>query len=153
MREPDVVTKWRRLLRSKARPRGSCWEHNISAIIDRDLKGLLLALWKNRIDALGAKSSKQFTRQLNNLETQQAVNLLAQLSDGATATANPFFNGATSQRRHCPWQVKAKDRPARTRTKAVTFTFFARSGEFPAARASTPTWRAELASDLLCRSR
>jgi hypothetical protein len=64
-------------------------------IANRDLKGLLLA-------ALEATEASGFSKgvqdalkaQLNNLETQQAVNLLAQLDSGVFELQIPFFTGA-----------------------------------------------------------
>ena len=64
-------------------------------IADSDLKGLLLsALKEASAGASAAHFKNALTAQLNNLETQQAVNLLAQLDGGAFQFQIPFFTGA-----------------------------------------------------------
>ena len=67
----------------------------IGELVDRDLKGLLLsALEDSQSTPVGTELVRTINAQLNNLETQQAVNLLAQLSDGGQQLQIPFFNGA-----------------------------------------------------------
>jgi hypothetical protein len=64
-------------------------------IADRDLKGLLLAALEASEGSIFFKGLQNALRaQLNNLETQQAVNLLAQLDGGAFQLQLPFFTGA-----------------------------------------------------------
>jgi hypothetical protein len=64
-------------------------------IADRDLKGLLLAALEASEGSIFFKGLQNALRaQLNNLETQQAVNLLAQLDGGAFQLQIPFFTGA-----------------------------------------------------------
>jgi hypothetical protein len=64
-------------------------------IADSDLKGLLLAaLQESKARAVSTGLQKALSAQLDNLETQQAVNLLAQLEGGATHMQIPFFTGA-----------------------------------------------------------
>ncbi len=60
---------------------------------DVDLKGLLLsALEESKAFSTGLRSA--ITAQLDNLETQQAVNLLAQLDGGVIQMQIPVFTGA-----------------------------------------------------------
>ena len=60
-----------------------------------DLKGLLLSAMKEaEAGAHSADFKTAINAQLNNLETQQAVNLLAQLDGGAFQFQIPFFTGA-----------------------------------------------------------
>jgi hypothetical protein len=62
---------------------------------DHDLKGLLLsALQDSQARAFSAGLQRALSAQLDNLETQQAVNLLAQLDGGAFQMQIPFFTGA-----------------------------------------------------------
>jgi hypothetical protein len=64
-------------------------------IADHDLKGLLLsALQESKARAFSTGLQNALTAQLDNLETQQAVNLLAQLDGGAIQMQIPFFTGA-----------------------------------------------------------
>jgi len=64
-------------------------------IADGDLKGLLLsALKETGAGAFSAHFKSAISAQLNNLETQQAVNLLAQLDGGTFQFQIPFFTGA-----------------------------------------------------------
>jgi hypothetical protein len=64
-------------------------------IADGDLKGLLLsALKENGTDISSAALKNAISGQLSNLETQQAVNLLAQLDGGMFQFQIPFFTGA-----------------------------------------------------------
>lgn len=64
-------------------------------IADSDLKGLLLAaLQESKARAFSNGLQKALSAQLANLETQQAVNLLAQLEGGAIHMQIPFFTGA-----------------------------------------------------------
>lgn len=68
----------------------------LRAIADQDLKGLLLAaLSEAIITAPAERLTPAITAQLNNLETQQAANLLAQVTDGSVHLQIPFFNGAS----------------------------------------------------------
>jgi hypothetical protein len=63
-------------------------------IADGDLKGLLLsALKEDGADFSSAAFRNAISAQLNNLETQQAVNLLAQLDGGTFQFQIPFFTG------------------------------------------------------------
>jgi hypothetical protein len=63
-------------------------------IADGDLKGLLLSAMKEaEAGAHSADFKSAIGAQLNNLETQQAVNLLAQLDGGAFQFQIPFFSG------------------------------------------------------------
>jgi hypothetical protein len=67
----------------------------LPAISDHDLKGLLLsALQESKARAFSAGLQNALSAQLDNLETQQAVNLLAQLDSGAFQMQIPFFTGA-----------------------------------------------------------
>jgi hypothetical protein len=62
---------------------------------DHDLKGLLLsALQESKARAFSTGLQEALSAQLNNIETQQAVNLLAQLDGGAFQLQIPFFNGS-----------------------------------------------------------
>jgi hypothetical protein len=64
-------------------------------IADHDLKGLLLAaLQESQARAFSTGLQHALSAQLDNLETQQAVNLLAQLDGGAFQMQIPFFTGA-----------------------------------------------------------
>lgn len=64
-------------------------------IADHDLKGLLLsALQESQARAFSSGLQTALIAQLDNLETQQAVNLLAQLDGGAIQMQIPFFTGA-----------------------------------------------------------
>ena len=64
-------------------------------IPDHDLKGLLLsALQEAKARAFSAGLQNALSAQLDNLETQQAVNLVAQLDGGAFQMQIPFFTGA-----------------------------------------------------------
>jgi hypothetical protein len=64
-------------------------------IADHDLKGLLLsALQESKARAFSTGLQSALSAQLDNLETQQAVNLLAQLDGGAIQMQIPFFSGA-----------------------------------------------------------
>jgi hypothetical protein len=66
----------------------------LSVIANRDLKGLLLAALESTAASTFSKGLQNALRaQLNNLETQQAVNLLAQLDGGAFELQIPFFTG------------------------------------------------------------
>jgi hypothetical protein len=63
-------------------------------IADHDLKGLLLAaLQEAKTRAFSAGLNSALSAQLENLETQQAVNLLAQLDGGAFQMQIPFYTG------------------------------------------------------------
>jgi hypothetical protein len=69
-------------------------EANISEIVNSDLKGLLLAAAEElKSTSLGTEIVQTIHAQLNNVETQQAVNLLAQLSNSGQQLQIPFFNG------------------------------------------------------------
>lgn len=69
---------------------------SLRVIADQDLKGLLLsALSESLNTAPVERLTPAITAQLNNLETQQAANLLAQVTDGALHLQVPFFNGAS----------------------------------------------------------
>jgi hypothetical protein len=62
---------------------------------DVDLKGLLLsALEESGASAFSTGLQNALRAQLDNIETQQAVNLLAQLDGGAFQLQIPFFTGA-----------------------------------------------------------
>ncbi len=64
-------------------------------IADHDLKGLLLsALQESKARAFSSGLQNALTAQLDNLETQQAVNILAQLNGGAIQMQIPFYTGA-----------------------------------------------------------
>jgi hypothetical protein len=64
-------------------------------IAGHDLKGLLLsALQESYPRAFSTGLENALNLQLHNLETQQAVNLLAQLTGGAIQMQIPFFTGA-----------------------------------------------------------
>jgi len=64
-------------------------------IPDHDLKGLLLsALQESKARAFSAGLQNALSAQLDNLETQQAVNLVAQLDGGAFQMQIPFYTGA-----------------------------------------------------------
>lgn len=68
----------------------------LRAIAEQDLKGLLLsALSESFATAPTERLTPAITAQLNNLETQQAANLLAQFTDGALHLQVPFFNGSS----------------------------------------------------------
>jgi hypothetical protein len=68
---------------------------SLRAVAGGDLKGLLLsALKETEAGAFPAEFKNAISAQLNNLETQQAVNLLAQLDSGAFQFQIPFFTGA-----------------------------------------------------------
>lgn len=68
---------------------------SLRAIADQDLKGLLLsALSESFSTAPTERLGPAISAELNNLETQQAANLLAQVTDGAVHLQIPFFNGA-----------------------------------------------------------
>lgn len=63
-------------------------------IADHDLKGLLLAaLQESEARVFSTGLQHALSAQLDNLETQQAVNLLAQLHGGAFQMQIPFFTG------------------------------------------------------------
>jgi hypothetical protein len=68
---------------------------NLRDVVDGDLKGLLLAALQ---ESEGASASTDLQRaisgQLTNLESQQAVNLLAQRGSDAFQFQVPFFNGS-----------------------------------------------------------
>lgn len=68
---------------------------NLREVVDGDLKGLLLAALQ---ESEGASASIDLQRaigaQLSNLESQQAINLLAQRGVGAFQFQVPFFNGS-----------------------------------------------------------
>jgi hypothetical protein len=67
----------------------------LKKIADHDLKGLLLAaLQETEARAFSSGLQNALSAQLENLETQQAVNLLAQLDGGAFQLQIPFFTGA-----------------------------------------------------------
>jgi hypothetical protein len=64
-------------------------------IADDDLKGLLLAaLQESKVRAFSIGLQNALSAQLDSLETQQAVNLLAQLDGGAFQLQIPFFTGS-----------------------------------------------------------
>jgi hypothetical protein len=64
-------------------------------IADGDLKGLLLAaLQESKVRAFSTGLQNALSAQLDSLETQQAVNLMAQLDGGAFQMQIPFFTGA-----------------------------------------------------------
>jgi hypothetical protein len=64
-------------------------------IAGQDLKGLLLAaLQESKAGAFPSGLQHALSAQLENLETQQAVNLVAQLNGGAFQMQIPFFTGA-----------------------------------------------------------
>jgi hypothetical protein len=64
-------------------------------IANHDLKGLLLAaLQESKARAVSSGLQNALSAQLENLEAQQAVNLLAQLDGGAFQLQIPFFTGA-----------------------------------------------------------
>lgn len=68
----------------------------LRAIADQDLKGLLLSALSESLNTAPAERlTPAITAQLNNLETQQAANLLAQVTDGALHLQVPFFNGSS----------------------------------------------------------
>ena len=63
--------------------------------MDGDLKGLLLAAQQESDCAsVPIDLQRAIRRQLSNLESQQAVNLLAQQGSGAVQFQVPFFNGS-----------------------------------------------------------
>ncbi len=64
-------------------------------IADHDLKGLLLAaLQESKARAFSAGLQNALGAQLDNIETQQAVNLLAQLDGGGFQLQIPLFTGS-----------------------------------------------------------
>jgi hypothetical protein len=65
---------------------------DVEAIVQDDLKGLFLAVLEKAPDP-GPNLLRSVNAQLENLEAQQAVNLLHQLNDGAFQFQIPFFNG------------------------------------------------------------
>jgi len=68
--------------------------HEAREIADADLKGLLLSAMKEaELGAHGTNLKSAISAQLHNLETQQAVNLLAQLDGGAFQFQIPFYTG------------------------------------------------------------
>ncbi len=68
---------------------------NLSEVVDRDLKGLLLAaLQESAVASVSIELRSAISSQLINLESQQALNLLAQQSSGAFQFQVPFFNGS-----------------------------------------------------------
>ena len=68
---------------------------NLPEIPDHDLKGLLLAaLQESKARAFSTGLQNALSAQLDNLEAQQAVNLLAQLDGGTFQLQIPFFTGA-----------------------------------------------------------
>ncbi len=62
----------------------------LDAILHDDLKGILLASLEH---AKTPELNNAIHAQLDNIEAQQAVNLLHQLNDGAVQFQIPFFNG------------------------------------------------------------
>jgi hypothetical protein len=67
----------------------------LEEIANRDLKGLLLAaLEESKARGFSTGLQHAVSAQLDSLETQQAVNLLAQLDGGAFQLQIPFFTGA-----------------------------------------------------------
>ncbi|MGH7926220.1 MAG: hypothetical protein ACREQV_00290 [Candidatus Binatia bacterium] len=63
-------------------------------VVDHDLKGLLLsALQGSKAQGFSTGLQNALNAQLENLERQQAVNLLAQLDGGAVQLQIPFFDG------------------------------------------------------------
>lgn len=68
---------------------------DLAAIADRDLKGLLLGALKDlEAGAGGGVPRRAIAGQLDHLEIQQAVNLLAQLEGCPLQIRIPFFTGA-----------------------------------------------------------
>jgi hypothetical protein len=68
---------------------------DLAAIADRDLKGLLLGALKDlEAGAGGGVPRRAIAGQLDHLEIQQAVNLLAQLEGQPLQIRIPFFTGA-----------------------------------------------------------
>ena len=68
---------------------------DLAAIADRDLKGLLLGALKDlEAGAGGGVPRRAIAGQLDHLEIQQAVNLLAQLEGQPVQIRIPFFTGA-----------------------------------------------------------
>lgn len=68
---------------------------DLAAIADRDLKGLLLGALKDlEAGAGGGVPRRAIVGQLDHLEIQQAVNLLAQLEGQPLQIRLPFFTGA-----------------------------------------------------------
>lgn len=64
-------------------------------IADHDLKGLLLAaLQESKVRAFSTGLQHALGAQLENIETQQAVNLLSQLEGGGFQLQIPFFSGS-----------------------------------------------------------
>jgi len=64
-------------------------------IADQDLKGLLLAvLQESKVRAISAGLQSALGAQIENIETQQAVNLLSQLDGGGFQIQIPFFTGS-----------------------------------------------------------
>jgi hypothetical protein len=68
---------------------------NLRDVVDGDLKGLLLAALQETENASASTAlQRAISGQLTNLESQQAVNLLAQHGGGAVQLQVPFFNGS-----------------------------------------------------------
>jgi hypothetical protein len=68
---------------------------NLRDVVDGDLKGLLLAALQEAENASASTAlQRAISGQLTNLESQQAVNLLAQHGSGAVQLQVPFFNGS-----------------------------------------------------------
>ena len=117
---------------------------NLGELVDRDLKGLLLSALEESKSTRRCSSTgivQMIHAQLNNLETQQAANLLAQLSDGGLQLQIHFSMAPTSRRRRSRWSATAKDRLAGLKAKAVTICSSCSTWKISAARASTRTWR------------
>jgi hypothetical protein len=67
----------------------------LQELVDHDLKGLLLAaLQESKARPFSTGLQEALSAQLNNIEAQQAVNLLAQLDGGAFQIQIPFFTGS-----------------------------------------------------------
>jgi hypothetical protein len=67
---------------------------HLGEVAENDLKGLLLSVLKEAGTGTSSAALKNaITEQLNNIETQQAVSLLAQLDGGIFQLQIPFFAG------------------------------------------------------------
>jgi hypothetical protein len=96
---------------------------NLAAIADRDLKGLLLGALKDlEAGAGGSVPRRAIAGQLDHLEVQQAVNLLAQLEGHPLQIRIPFFTGAGFTDVALAVQRDGKGRGEDSRTAAEGYT-------------------------------